>query len=46
MCDNKCEKQSRLADGPRLMVALRIVSIEIGDACHVEQGYCNRHIDV
>ena len=36
MCDDEYEKQSRLADGPRLVVALRIVSVEIGDACHVE----------
>jgi len=36
MCDNEYEKQSRIADGPRLVVALRIVSVEIGDACHVE----------
>jgi hypothetical protein len=36
MCDNEYEKQSRLADRPRLVVALRIVSVEKGDACHVE----------
>ena len=46
MSDNEYEKRFRLADGPRLVVALRIVSIEIGDGCHVEQGYCNRYIDV
>jgi hypothetical protein len=46
MCDNEHPKKSRLADGPRLVVTLHVVPIEIGDACHVEQGYGNRHVDV
>ena len=46
MCDNEYEKQSRIADGPRLVVALRIVSVEIRNSCHVGQGDCEWDIDI
>lgn len=46
MCDNEKVEQSSLANRPWLVVALRIVSVEVRDSCHVNQGDCERYIDI